>query len=147
MKRLDRIHYILFCMVLLVASACGGATEQSAAPLNAVADQPADPVLADEPAEVDESLLAAGQEIFGSKGICFTCHGPDGTGTQLAPNLTDGTWLNIEPPPTIDKIIAMVKEGVMEPIEHPAPMAPMGGAQLSEDELRAVASYVLSLSQ
>jgi mono/diheme cytochrome c family protein len=39
-----------------------------------------------------------------------------------------------------------VKEGVPTPKAHPTPMPPMGGAQLSEDQVRAVATYIFSLS-
>lgn len=87
-----------------------------------------------------------GEAIFRGKGTCFACHGAEGKGTQLAPDLTDDAWVNFEARPTLDEVSALVREGVAQPVEHPAPMPPMGGAQLSEEEIRQVAEYVLSLS-
>ena len=92
-------------------------------------------------------LVSQGEEIFGGKGLCSNCHGPDATGTQLAPDLTDEKWINIETPVTRDKVISLVKSGVAKPVEHNAPMPPMGGASLNDKELDAVAAYVISLSQ
>lgn len=91
--------------------------------------------------------LEAGEEVFTGKGLCYTCHGSDGTGTQLGPDLTDGEWLNLDPPPTQDKIETVVREGVQEPVEHAAPMPPMGGAQLTDEEVTNVSAYVYQMSQ
>jgi len=88
----------------------------------------------------------AGKAIFEGKGNCFTCHRKDGKGTPLAPDLTDDTWINFDSRPTAEAVAALVKEGVAQPKQHPAPMPPMGGASLSDDEIAAVAAYVLSLS-
>lgn len=87
---------------------------------------------------------AAGHAIFTGKGACFACHGPDAKGTPLAPNLTDSTWLHIDG--SLDAIVKLVTEGVPTPKNAPAPMPPKGGAALTDVEIRAVASYVYSLS-
>jgi mono/diheme cytochrome c family protein len=87
--------------------------------------------------------VTAGQQIFTSTGNCYTCHGPDGKGTALAPNLTDAAWLNIDG--TFAAIQQNVKTGVPTPKEHPAPMPAMGGATLSDDQIRQVSAYVWSL--
>jgi mono/diheme cytochrome c family protein len=103
----------------------------------------------DEPAPAagpSEELIAQGQQVFNSS-TCRTCHGPTATGTPLAPNLRDSEWINIEQPVTVDKIAQLVRTGVVRPVRHPAPMPPMGGAQLTNDQLQAVAAYVYSLSQ
>lgn len=96
--------------------------------------------------QASPELISQGEEIFMGKGLCSNCHGPDATGTQLAPDLTDDKWINIEPPVTREKIIQLVKTGVPEPVEHNAPMPPMGGASLEDQELEAVSAYVYSLS-
>lgn len=93
------------------------------------------------PAGATPEMLAEGQTVFG--GICMTCHGADAKGTQLAPNLTDAEWINVDG--TYDAIINLVKTGVPTPKQAPAAMPPMGGAQLTEDQIRAVAAYVWSL--
>jgi mono/diheme cytochrome c family protein len=89
-------------------------------------------------------MVAAGQQIFGGKGMCLTCHGPTATGTPLAPNLTDAEWLNISG--NYDEIQTVVRNGVPTPKQHPSPMPPMGGAQLSDQEIQQVAAYVYSVS-
>lgn len=85
-----------------------------------------------------------GRAVFAGKGLCTACHGPDAKGTPLAPDLTDGTWLHVDG--SVEAIARLVKEGVAQPKEHPAPMPPMGGAQLTDEEIQAVARYVASLS-
>ncbi len=87
-----------------------------------------------------------GQAIFRGKGNCFSCHGPDAKGTVLAPNLTDGEWLNFPSRPTPDQVRQLVTTGVPKPRKHPAPMLPMGGARLSGEELDQVVAFVLGLS-
>jgi cbb3-type cytochrome c oxidase subunit III len=87
---------------------------------------------------------AAGRAVFTGKGNCQVCHGPDAKGTPLAPDLTDAEWLNIDG--KLESIVKVVKEGVAAPKKHPAPMPPMGGAQLSDTEVQNVAAYVFSLS-
>ena len=87
--------------------------------------------------------VTAGQQIFTATGNCYTCHGPDAKGTALAPNLTDGEWINVDG--TFAAIQTLVKTGVPTPKQHPAPMPAMGGVQLSDDQIRQVAAYVWSL--
>ncbi len=87
--------------------------------------------------------VAAGQQIFTSVGNCNTSHGPDGTGTALAPNLTDAEWINIDG--TFASIQENVRTGVPQPKQHPAPMPAMGGANLNDDQIRQVSAYVWSL--
>jgi cbb3-type cytochrome c oxidase subunit III len=86
-----------------------------------------------------------GNAIFEGKGMCFACHGKDARGTQLAPNLTDAEWLNVDG--SLPEIIALIEKGVPKPKKHPAPMPPMGGAKLSRAEIEAVATYVKGLSK
>jgi len=90
-------------------------------------------------------MVAQGQQIFAGKGNCFTCHGPQATGTPLAPNLTDSEWINITNGEWAE-IQTVVRNGVPTPKQHPSPMPPMGGAQLSDQEVQAVAAYVYSVS-
>lgn len=104
-----------------------------------VSPRPADPV--DQPPAAQDTL---GKAIFTGKGLCTACHGPDAKGTVLAPDLTDTKWLHADG--TVESIEKVVKAGVPTPKEHPAPMPPMGGAQLTDAEIRAVATYVASLS-
>jgi mono/diheme cytochrome c family protein len=95
------------------------------------------------PAGATAEDVAAGQQVFSSTGNCYTCHGADAKGTQLAPNLTDAEWINIDG--TFAAIQTNVKTGVPTPKQHPAAMPPMGGATLTDDQIRQVAAYVWSL--
>jgi mono/diheme cytochrome c family protein len=88
-------------------------------------------------------LQATGKAIFEGKGNCATCHGRDGKGTPLGPDLTDGEWLNASG--SFEDLRTVIRQGVTKPKKFPAPMPAMGGARLSDDEIGAVARYVLEL--
>jgi len=100
------------------------------------------------PAGATPEMVAQGQQIFTGQGLCFSCHGMDAKGTQLAPNLTDDQWLWLDPAKgdMLEQAVNLIKTGVPQPKEAPAPMPPMGGASLTDEQVRAVASYVLSLN-
>ncbi len=94
----------------------------------------------------DAKLIAVGDSIFHGQaggGTCYVCHGQDAHGSAVAPNLTDGEWLNNNG--TLAGITGTIKSGVPQPKKAPAPMPPMGGASLSDDQVKAVATYVHSL--
>ena len=87
-------------------------------------------------------MVTAGQSTFTT--VCAACHGADAKGQpNLGPNLTDATWINTDG--TYDGIINTVKTGVATPKESATVMPPMGGAQLTDDQVRSVAAYVWSL--
>lgn len=101
-----------------------------------------------QPAGEGGDLVAQGQQLFNGQGICFTCHGMNGTGGQLAPDLTDGNWLWIDPAAgdVETQIATLIETGVAQPKEYPAPMPPMAGVQLSQEQIRALTAYVMSIS-
>lgn len=141
---------VAVCMVVLFACAKNEEVETTAdetaaaTPAPAPAPAPAAPAQAVEmPAGVTAEMVTGGQQIFASTGNCFTCHGPDAKGTALAPNLTDAEWLNNDG--TYDAIINTVKTGVATPKKFTAAMPAMGGAQLTDDQVKQVAAYVWSL--
>lgn len=96
-------------------------------------------------AEGGLSPVERGEALFRGRGICATCHGPDGTGTQIAPNLTDDEWLHIDEPITVEKIAEIIQAGVSQPIRHPGVMPPRGGGMISDEDIEAIAAYVMSL--
>jgi mono/diheme cytochrome c family protein len=137
-------------LLALALAACGGAADQTddaaatggepaAQPSGTATSQPAGAP----PAGATAEDVTAGQQIFTSTGNCYTCHGPDGKGTQLAPNLTDAEWINVDG--SFASIQQNVKTGVPQPKQHPAPMPAMGGATLSDDQIRQVSAFVWSL--
>jgi cytochrome c oxidase cbb3-type subunit 3 len=84
----------------------------------------------------DPSLVEAGAEVYEIN--CVACHLEDGTGDQFqgAPNLTDAIWLYGGDYQTVKETVVNARFGIMPP---------MGGADLSEAEIRAVATYVHQL--
>lgn len=146
----------LSAMVLALAlAACADAGEETddaaangGAPADAPATTPADGTTGQSagtpPPGTTAEDVTAGQQLFTSTGNCYTCHGPDAKGTQLAPNLTDSEWINITEP-TLDNIQTVIKAGVQQPKQHPAPMPAMGGAQLNDSQVKQIAAYVWSL--
>jgi len=95
------------------------------------------------PAGVTAAMVAEGRKQFGT--TCVVCHGPDARGTQLGPSLRDGEWLNVSG--DYPEILTLVQAGVPEPEQHPVPMPPRGGGAFSDEQLRAVAAYVFSISR
>ena len=91
--------------------------------------------------------VALGDSIFHGQvagGTCTACHGQDAKGTAVAPNLTDSEWLNGDG--SYDFIVQTITTGVPKPKQHPAPMPPKGGASLTDEQVKAAAAYVYSLS-
>ena len=98
---------------------------------------------------VPAALVAEGRKVFEGKSggaLCFSCHSMNAKGYPgVGPNLTDAKWLHADG--TLASIEKIVREGVAKPKESAAPMLPMGGAQLSDTQVKAVAAYVWSLSR
>jgi mono/diheme cytochrome c family protein len=95
---------------------------------------------------VTQAQFDRGAQLFTGSGGCMACHGMDGGGSQLGPDLTDAEWLHVDAPEA-DVIAQVIRDGVAEPIEYPAPMPPMGGASLSADQVEALAAYVASITE
>jgi glucose/arabinose dehydrogenase/mono/diheme cytochrome c family protein len=93
----------------------------------------------------DEVVLGA-RVFHGEVGgaPCTGCHGSDGAGTTLGPDLTDKAWLWGDG--SLKSITATITQGVPDPKKYRSPMPAMGGAQLTPDQVAAVAAYVWGLS-
>lgn len=146
MERRVAMKSLAMAIPFALLTACGGDAPEPQPATSGTGSSPAPAAPAEAPAA---DLVAMGQEVYHGAGICFTCHGPNGAGTQLGPNLNDGEWLWIDNPEDNlqQKLADQIRAGTPNPKEYPAPMPPMGGANLSEDQLQAVAAYVASLSQ
>jgi mono/diheme cytochrome c family protein len=133
----------------LVLGACAGGddtAEQTAADTAAAATEaPASPAPSNVqlPEGVTPEMVAQGQEIFNTN-ICWSCHQQNAVGGPLAPALNDTTWINVDG--SYDAIIGVIKSGVAHPTRYDSPMPAMGGAQLTEDQIRSLAAYVYSIS-
>lgn len=134
-------------------TACGGGDDaETGAEQEAPVAEPGQPSGMEQPQQQPVNLpegvtmeqVNQGQQLFRGQGVCYSCHGPDATGTQLAPDLTDDEWINVSGP-NMNEVVELIRTGVPQPIEHPGPMPPLGGANLTEEQVQALAAYVVSL--
>jgi len=92
-------------------------------------------------------MIQAGDSIL-RKGTCVRCHREGGVGGERAPNLTDTEWVQSDG--SLEGIRETIFWGVrrkdFSDPDRPFEMNPAGGANLTWDEVRAVAAYVWSLS-
>jgi cytochrome c oxidase cbb3-type subunit 3 len=103
---------------------------------------------AQEPAPTpDAQTIEAGKKLFEGIGICASCHGQKGEGI-LGPTLmlhagktkwlhSDGSWDGLSKLITAGVGGDLSKSGIIMP--------PKGGSQLSSEQVRQVAAYVLEL--
>jgi cytochrome c oxidase cbb3-type subunit 3 len=83
----------------------------------------------------DPQAASIGNRLFMNN--CSQCHGSDAMGSKGFPNLTDHDWLHGGKPENIQETITKGRNGMMPP------MAQVVG---SEEDVKNVAQYVLSLS-
>jgi len=83
----------------------------------------------------DSRAMAIGQRLFINN--CATCHGSDARGSKGFPDLTDRDWLHGGAPEKIAETITKGRTGVMPP---------MAAAVGTQEEVKNLANYVLSLS-
>jgi mono/diheme cytochrome c family protein len=92
-------------------------------------------------------MLMQGDRIYHGElagATCAGCHGANGAGGPLGPNLTDAEWLWSDG--SMRGIAMTIRNGVMQPKKYRSPMPPMGGAQLTPEQVSAVAAYVWGLA-
>jgi mono/diheme cytochrome c family protein len=93
---------------------------------------------------VTAAAIAKGDTIFHKTGLCYACHGSNAEGS-VGPNLTDAELLHSDG--SYDMIIATVTSGVpAEKAKKGMAMPPKGGSAISDEDVKAVAAYVYSLS-
>ena len=81
----------------------------------------------------DEESLNNGENLFKEK-TCIVCHGSQGGGNAIGPNLTDNYWINGN---TIENVFEMVKNG--KPTKGMTPFKD----QMTEKQMLEVSSYIL----
>lgn len=99
------------------------------------------------PPGVTAKMVADGATFFKGAGLCSACHGPDAKGVPgLGPDLTDTKWLHSKG--TYDELVKGVMAGVTaEKSTTGIIMPPKGGSALTDEQVKAVAAYVWSLSR
>jgi cbb3-type cytochrome c oxidase subunit III len=127
MELRTRLGLVSGLVLALQAGVAGGAAAQGTAPAAA------------SPAQV-----AKGDTIFHKTGLCYACHGSNAQGA-VGPNLADAEWIHGDG--SVAMIAATVTEGIpKEKAKSGIPMPPKGGSSISEEDVKAVAAYVYSLS-
>lgn len=131
-------------VAVVLASACGGG-DQKASDASSAAPASTAPASFDV-ATITPQMLALGDSLYhGLIGAtsCQACHGPDGKGGVVAPDLTDTTWLHSDG--SFESIYKQVETGVTAPKQYTSVMPPFGGAPLTPEKHLAVSAYVYSL--
>jgi mono/diheme cytochrome c family protein len=95
------------------------------------------------PKGVTQEMVTQGGTTYHSQ-TCVACHGATGAGGPLGPDLTDSKWIWSDG--GYAGIAKTIKEGVPKPKQFQTPMPPMGGAQLTPEQVSALAAYVWTLS-
>jgi mono/diheme cytochrome c family protein len=95
-------------------------------------------------ASYSPEMVAKGDALFHSSANCYACHGSKAEGL-VGPNLTDAEWIHSKG--SYEDIVAQITKGVpKEESKSGIVMPPKGGATLSDDDVKAIAAYVHSLS-
>jgi mono/diheme cytochrome c family protein len=140
---------LLACATIGACSKSSTTATPSTAP--APASRPAAPPAASAAAArpFTAMMVAEGDSIFHARG-CKNCHGPDGKGAANGPNLTGPTFLHVDG--TYNNFVTLITSGVpADQIKDPAHKIPMGArggrpTPLTDDQIKAVAAYVYTLS-
>ena len=166
MRISNKITIALVCIGMASWTACGGEADNAAADqadsmgdqAGAMADQGDEAANSGQMAEdgamaqaelpegVTPEMVDQGRQIFQGAGLCHACHGQDGKGLPgLGANLTDDEWLHSDG--SLDGIANTVTNGVSaEESSTGTPMQPKGGSSISDEQVKAVAAYVYTLS-
>lgn len=98
------------------------------------------------PEGVTQAMVDEGKVIFASAGLCAACHGPEAKGL-VGPDLTDSEWFSGEG--EFDQIVAQITKGIGPGEAQNAMGAIMparGGSGITDEQVKAVAAYVWTLS-
>jgi len=129
-----------------VAKSVDAATEAVDAANDAVAEA-VETIEQELPEGVTVEMVEQGKAVYGGAGICSSCHGPAGAGIpSLGADLTDSEWLHSDG--SYDGVSKTVMEGVTAQASSTGvPMPAKGGTNISDDDVKAVAAYVWTLSK
>ena len=99
------------------------------------------------PPGATHAQMLRGSRIFWGEsagGTCSGCHGSDGKGSTVGPNLTSGEWSWGDG--SWQAIAATITKGVVSPKHADGAMPPRGGAPLNDADVRAVAAFVWGMA-
>ncbi len=97
------------------------------------------------PPTVTAEMVTRGKALYNGAGLCMACHGPTGKG-GLGSDLTDTTWVHHDG--NFEALVKQITEGIDEKASKSGQLMPArGGGSLSDEDIRAVAAYVWTLSR
>lgn len=139
---------LLPALALVALSACASSAPATGGGVmsSTAAAAPAAPAW---PAEATPAAMAMGDSLFNTGG-CKNCHGVGGVGAANAPALNDAQWVQLRTG-SYDEIVGIITSGVpAEKIVDKSRTRAMGARggrmNLTDEQIRAVAAYVYSLS-
>lgn len=95
---------------------------------------------------ITPEMIAQGQALFVGAGNCRVCHANNARGGSLGPDLTSDDWIWIQPGQDLHtQLVAIIRDGIPQPRQFPAPMPARGGGSLTDAQIEALAAYVGSL--
>jgi mono/diheme cytochrome c family protein len=149
----------LVALVAIGLSACGGDANANGdepvetAAVEVVSAEPAmdvaemDAMDQELPEGVTAAMIEEGEGIYNGAGICMSCHGATGEGIpNLGADLTDDEWLHVDG--SYEQIVENIMTGVTaQESSSGVPMPAKGGTAITDDQVKAVAAYVWTLSK
>jgi len=97
------------------------------------------------PPGVTPELVARGKVIYNGSGLCMACHGTNAKGVT-GPDLTDTTWLHHDG--SFEALVKQITAGIDDKASKTGQiMPPRGGSAISDEDVKAVAAYVWTLSK
>lgn len=147
MRYVSALATTLVAAAVLTTAACRGSSPQAAAAAPSPSGSGA--LAAAWPAEATPAAIALGDSLFNTGG-CKNCHGEKGVGATNAPALNDAEWVQLKSG-SFDEIVGIIVSGVpVEKITDKSRTRAMGARggrmNLTDDQIKAVAAYVYSLS-
>ena len=99
------------------------------------------------PDGVTSEMVGRGGDLFRTDALCHACHGVSGKGIRsLGSDLTDDEWTHTDG--SYAGTVMIITVGIKaEDSTSGIPMPPRAGANLSDDQVRAIAAYVWTLSR
>ena len=140
-------------LLALVACSAGDATVQAESTqdmASSATTQSADATIEQQaklPDGVTQEMVDQGKEVYGGAGLCYACHGADGTGMpNLGADLTDDEWIQTDG--SYEDLIETIMAGVSaDKSTVGTPMPPKGGSGITDEQVKAVAAYIYTLSR
>jgi mono/diheme cytochrome c family protein len=151
------VRSTLFVVAATAIAACssgGGSSTTTSAPAPAASARPATnatTAAAPMTSAVTPAMITLGDSIFHAA-TCVRCHGADAKGRPNGPSLLGPTYLHIRGTGSYNDFVNIIMSGVpadsIKDSSHRLAMRPRGGGNtpLTDDQVKAVAAYVYSLS-